>query len=108
MDLSSWNAEGRRKNKRVCKAFDDIVDEGGRSKEDLAADEREPKLADAVLKEVVALNKQGKWQEARERFVLHVIDPWTRAEPGRERGYRPRRELYRWIFWDTLKTPIRW
>ena len=40
--------------------------------------------------------------------VLHVMDPATRAEPGRARGYHPRRELYRWIFWDTLKTPIRW
>lgn len=40
--------------------------------------------------------------------VLHVVDPASRAEPGRARGYKPRKELYRWIFWDTLKTPIRW
>jgi hypothetical protein len=40
--------------------------------------------------------------------VLHVLDPSALAEPGRERGYKPRRELYRWIFWDTLKSPIRW
>ena len=40
--------------------------------------------------------------------VLHVLDPFAIAEPGRERGYKPRRELYRWIFWDTLKSPIRW
>jgi hypothetical protein len=40
--------------------------------------------------------------------VLHVMDPAVRAEPGRARGYKPRKELYRWIFWDTLKSPIRW
>jgi hypothetical protein len=40
--------------------------------------------------------------------VLHVMDPASRAKPGRARGYQPREELYRWIFWDTLKAPIRW
>ncbi len=40
--------------------------------------------------------------------MLHVLDPFARAELGTAQGYRPRRELYRWIFWDTLKTPIRW
>ena len=40
--------------------------------------------------------------------VLHVLDPTTEAELGTERGYHPRRELYRWIFWDGLETPIRW
>ena len=40
--------------------------------------------------------------------VLHVVDPASAAEPGRARGYKPRKELYRWIFWDTLKAPIRW
>jgi hypothetical protein len=40
--------------------------------------------------------------------MLHVLDPSTEAELGRERGYHPRREIYRWIFWDTLEAPIRW
>jgi hypothetical protein len=37
-----------------------------------------------------------------------VIEPARAAAPGRARGYRPRHELYRWIFWDTLESPIRW
>ncbi len=40
--------------------------------------------------------------------VLHVVDPFSEADPGRERGYHPRRELFRWIFWETLDEPIRW
>lgn len=40
--------------------------------------------------------------------ILHVVDPASRAEAGSARGYKPRKELYRWIFWDTLKAPIRW
>ena len=40
--------------------------------------------------------------------VLHVLDPFSEAEPGRERGYHPRRELFRWVFWETLDEPIRW
>ena len=40
--------------------------------------------------------------------VLHVLDPFAEAEPGRERGYHPRRELFRWIFWETLDQPVRW
>jgi hypothetical protein len=40
--------------------------------------------------------------------MLHVIEPARAAAPGRARGYRPRHELYRWIFWDTLDAPIRW
>jgi hypothetical protein len=40
--------------------------------------------------------------------MLHVLDPAAVAEPGRERGYRPRREKYRWIFWEGLEAPIRW
>lgn len=40
--------------------------------------------------------------------MLHVLDPTREAELGRERGYHPRHELYRWIFWDGLEKPIRW
>jgi hypothetical protein len=40
--------------------------------------------------------------------VLHVLNPFCEAEAGRERGYHPRRELFRWIFWETLDEPIRW
>jgi hypothetical protein len=40
--------------------------------------------------------------------MLHVLDPFARADEGTAQGYHPRRELYRWIFWDTLKHPIRW
>ncbi len=40
--------------------------------------------------------------------VLHVIDPFTEAEPGRERGYHPRRELFRWVFWGSLNMPTKW
>lgn len=54
---------------------------------------------DPVSKRAVAASASG---------VLHVMDPAARAEPGRARGYKPRKELYRWIFWDTLKAPIRW
>jgi hypothetical protein len=54
---------------------------------------------DPVSKRAIAASASG---------VLHVVDPAERAEPGRARGYRPRKELYRWIFWDTLKAPIRW
>jgi hypothetical protein len=54
---------------------------------------------DPVSKRVAVASSSG---------VLHVVDPATMAEVGRERGYRPRREVYRWIFWDTLKSPIRW
>jgi hypothetical protein len=40
--------------------------------------------------------------------ILHVLDPFCESEEGRERGYHPRRELFRWIFWETLDAPIRW
>jgi hypothetical protein len=40
--------------------------------------------------------------------MLHVLEPARAATPGRARGYRPRHEVYRWIFWDTLEAPIRW
>lgn len=40
--------------------------------------------------------------------MLHVLDLRSSSEPGQARGYKPRRELYRWLFWDTLNTPIRW
>ncbi len=66
--LDQWNDVGRKKNARVCAAFDKIIDKGGSSKEDLTGDDRSEELADAVLAEVVALNKAGQWREARERF----------------------------------------
>ena len=50
----------------------------------------------------------GRVAVASASGVLHVLDPFTEAEPGRERGYRPRRELFRWIFWEALDAPIRW
>lgn len=50
----------------------------------------------------------GRVAVASASGVLHVLDPFTEAEPGRERGYHPRRELFRWIFWETLSKPIRW
>lgn len=40
--------------------------------------------------------------------ILHVLDPFCESDEGRERGYHPRRELFRWIFWETLDVPIRW
>jgi hypothetical protein len=40
--------------------------------------------------------------------ILHVLDPFCESDEGRERGYHPRRELFRWIFWETLDAPIRW
>ena len=40
--------------------------------------------------------------------MVHVIDPFSEAEPGRERGYRPRRELYRLILWNSLDRVVRW
>ena len=40
--------------------------------------------------------------------ILHVLDPFSDSEVGRERGYHPRRELFRWIFWETLDAPTRW
>ncbi len=54
---------------------------------------------DPVSKRVAVASASG---------MLHVLDPTTEAELGRERGYHPRRELYRWIFWDALAAPIRW
>jgi hypothetical protein len=51
---------------------------------------------------------RGRVAVASASSVLHVIDPSAPAEPGRERGYKPRRELYRWLFWDTLEAAIRW
>jgi hypothetical protein len=66
--LDQWNEVGRKKNARVCAAFDTIIDKGGKSKEDLTADDRSEELADAVLAEVVALNEAGKWRDARQRF----------------------------------------
>lgn len=68
MDTKSWNAIGRAKNERVCDAFEEIIDRGGSSNEDLTGDERDEDLADAVLAEVVALNEAGRWREARESF----------------------------------------
>lgn len=50
----------------------------------------------------------GRAAVASSSGMLHVLEPALSAEPGRERGYRPRRELWRWIFWDTLDAPIRW
>lgn len=40
--------------------------------------------------------------------MLHVMDPFAEAEPGTERGYHPRRELYRIILWDSLDRVVRW
>ena len=54
---------------------------------------------DPVSKRAVVASASG---------MLHVLDPFARDEHDREQGYRPRREVYRWIFWDTLATPIRW
>lgn len=50
----------------------------------------------------------GRVAVASASGVLHVLDPFSEAQPGRERGYHPRREVFRWIFWETLETPIRW
>jgi hypothetical protein len=50
----------------------------------------------------------GRVAVASASGVLHVLDPFSEAQPGRERGYHPRREVFRWIFWETLENPIRW
>lgn len=68
VDTTKWNELGRAKNQRVCEAFDEIIDGGGSSTENLTADARPRALADAVLAEVVALNRAGKWREARDHF----------------------------------------
>lgn len=40
---------------------------------------------------------------------VHVYDPFAEELPGRIDGYRPRRELARWILWEHLPNgPIRW
>lgn len=54
---------------------------------------------DPVSKRVAVASASG---------TLHVLDPSKEAELGRERGYHPRHELYRWVFWDGLDEPIRW
>ncbi|WP_019998993.1 WD40 repeat domain-containing protein [Aureimonas ureilytica] len=40
--------------------------------------------------------------------MVHVMEPFAEAEPGLERGYRPRRELYRLILWNSLDRVVRW
>lgn len=50
----------------------------------------------------------GRVAVASASGVLHVLDPFCEAENGHERGYHPRRELFRWLFWETLDKPIRW
>ena len=37
-----------------------------------------------------------------------VSEGFRAAVSGRARRYRPRPEIYRWIFWDTLEAPISW
>ena len=40
---------------------------------------------------------------------VHVYDPYEEELPGRIDGYRPRRELARWILWEHLPAgPLRW
>jgi hypothetical protein len=40
---------------------------------------------------------------------VHVYDPYEEELPGRIDGWRPRRELTRWIMWEHLPNgPIRW
>lgn len=40
---------------------------------------------------------------------VHVYDPFEEELPGRIDGYRPRREIARWILWEHLPNgPIRW
>lgn len=50
----------------------------------------------------------GRVAVASASGVLHVLDPFSEADEGQERGYHPRRELFRWLFWETLDQPIRW
>ena len=40
---------------------------------------------------------------------VHVYDPYEDELPGRIDGFRPRRELTRWVMWEHLPAgPIRW
>jgi hypothetical protein len=40
---------------------------------------------------------------------VHLYDPFEEELPGRVDGFRPRRELARWILWDHLPNgPLRW
>lgn len=50
----------------------------------------------------------GRAVVASSSGYLHVLDPAQEATTGTQRGYRPRQELYRWVWWDTLEKPIRW
>ncbi len=50
----------------------------------------------------------GRVAVASASGVLHVLDPFCEAENGQERGYHPRRELFRWLFWKALDKPVRW
>ena len=68
MDLSKWNRQGRKRNAHVTRLFTAILEKGKDTDEDLAADPRSERLANAVLAKVVALNARGKWKEARKRF----------------------------------------
>lgn len=69
IDLEAWNLIGCAKARRVCAALEAIIDRDEEVDEDLVEDERSEELADAVLDEVVALNKAGQWQQARSKFT---------------------------------------
>lgn len=39
---------------------------------------------------------------------LHVLDPSSEAEAGIEIGFRPRKELKRWVLWREEAAPLQW
>ena len=65
MKLDDWNVKGRKENERISGLLVKAIDDGEDFEDDPTEDKRSKKLADAVLKEVVALNDAGAWREAR-------------------------------------------
>ena len=66
-DISKWNEIGREVAISDCAEIEDFHQ--GKSKEPkLSEDTRGPAMAEAVLQKVIALNREGRGQEAREIF----------------------------------------
>ncbi|MCL2715224.1 MAG: hypothetical protein FWD68_11720 [Alphaproteobacteria bacterium] len=68
MNPEDWNRIGRAENLMVCRELEAVIDDGRETSMDFTVDSRSVELAEAVLAEVVALNADGRWREARKRF----------------------------------------
>ena len=66
-DLSKWNEIGRKVSMQDCAELE-AFHQGKSEEPKLAEDTRTPEMAEAVLQEVIALNREDRGNEARAKF----------------------------------------